>query len=55
MKEEGKSARHGEHVNERLEGVGRKSQKETREKEGEDGNAWEAERGKCILQVKQHT
>jgi len=25
MKEEGKSARHGEHVNERLEGVGRKS------------------------------
>jgi len=25
MKEEGKSARHGEHVKERLEGVGRKS------------------------------
>lgn len=52
MKEEGKSARHGEHAKERLEGVGRKSQKETREKEGEDGKAWEAERGKYIFHVK---
>lgn len=52
MKEEGKSARHGEHVKERLGGVGRKSYKETREKEGEDGKAWEAGRGKCIFHMK---